>query len=176
MDAMSRSIERATNARRRATEPIVGADSTLLRQIRQDTVSPHFSPNSLKTKDRHPNQAGHFFKVSLNFYSTMPPNKNVRNSQKTNNRCTLYSTINQGGGEADYAHEATSFARIFQRALRRTGCHTMLSSFTRKSLKTNDPYPRRVTHNFERFVSEFTESHRVARSSDSLSGGTTTCD
>ena len=69
MDTMSRSFERGTNARRRAAEPILGADSADLRQIRQDTVSPHFSPNSLKTNDRHSNQAGHFFEVPISDFA-----------------------------------------------------------------------------------------------------------
>ncbi len=33
----------------------------------------------------------------VHFYSTITPNRNVRNSLKTNNRCTSYSTEDRGG-------------------------------------------------------------------------------
>jgi hypothetical protein len=90
MDAMSRGFERGTNARQRAAEPIVGADSTLLRQIRQDTVSPDFIANLLKTNDRHTKEAGHFFEVSIldfAFHTTgfVPVFSRVRRQTKCHN-------------------------------------------------------------------------------------------
>ena len=90
MDTMSRSFERGTNVRRRAAGPILGAHSTLLRQIRQDTVSPDFIANLLKTNDRHTTQAGHFFEVSIldfAFHTTgfVPVFHRVRHQTKCHN-------------------------------------------------------------------------------------------
>jgi len=42
---------------------------------------------------------------SRHFYSTMNPNRNARNSMKTNNRCTFYSTITRGAAQRARASE-----------------------------------------------------------------------
>jgi hypothetical protein len=60
--------------------------------------------------------------------------------------------------------------------LRQSGWDAAGPFFGLNSLKTNDGVPDKVTHNIDRLVSGFAESRRFARSSDSLSGGTTTCD
>ena len=65
MDTMSRSFRRRTNAGHRAAAAILGADSTHLRQKGRDWVIPFFSPNSLKTNNRHTEGVGRFFEASI---------------------------------------------------------------------------------------------------------------
>src|SRR6202034_159098 len=102
-------------------------------KIKRDTLALDFRRISLKTFSRHSKEVGHFFEPpepanlriggfpqtdspvtaptpcpagrhsTRDFYSTMPPSRNRRNPHKTNNRCTVYSTMKRGGSRGRFS-------------------------------------------------------------------------
>lgn len=103
---------------------------------------------AFKAREKSPHQNNGFSRGL--FYSTLMPNRNRCNLLKTNDRCTFYSTQNQGGIRADFVLDAARFFCNFERAQRQMKCHTLQSLFQPISLKTNDRRPHKVTHNFRR--------------------------
>jgi hypothetical protein len=86
---------------------------------------------------------------SRHFYSTMPPSRNRRNPRKTNNRCTLYSTINRGGPQQEFVHVRKSLVTNHESQITQTKQDTVSSHFPRNSNKTNDRRPNQAGHFFD---------------------------
>jgi hypothetical protein len=74
------------------------------------------------------------------FYSTMKPSRNRRNSLKTNNRCTLYSTINRGGAAAHFPAQNPASSL----SLREKRWDAFSPNFLPVALKTNESDPHRA--------------------------------
>ena len=86
---------------------------------------------------------------SRHFYSTMPPSRNRRNPHKTNNRCTLYSTINRGGPEHEFALARKLLVTNHRSQITKKKQDTVSSHFPRNSNKTNDRRPNQPGHFFD---------------------------
>ena len=89
----------------------------------------------------------------IGFYSTLLPSRIVRNPLKTNDRGTLYSSLNQGVAIPCF------LASLFHRL--RITRHTMLSKFHSISLKTKESDPREVTQERDHLSFRTTDSLRT---------------
>jgi hypothetical protein len=81
------------------------------------------------------------------------PSRNARNLLKTNDRATLYSTLNRGVSIPCLLASLTHCLRITR--------HTMQSKFRSISLKTKESDPRKVTHKSDHLSFRTTDSLRT---------------